>query len=55
MTSAGYGGSWGWSGRGEIDPLALVTEELEVLTIVTGRLESAGIPYMVTGSIAANY
>jgi len=35
--------------------LALVTEELEVLTIVTGRLESAGIPYMVTGSIAANY
>ena len=32
-----------------------MTEELEVLTIVTGRLESAGIPYMVTGSIAANY
>jgi Nucleotidyl transferase of unknown function (DUF2204) len=32
-----------------------VTEELEVLTIVTGRLESAGIPYMVTGSIAGNY
>jgi hypothetical protein len=32
-----------------------VTEELEVLAIVTGRLESAGIGYMVTGSIAANY
>ena len=32
-----------------------MTEELQVLTIVTGRLESAGIPYMVTGSIAANY
>ncbi|MBI4608359.1 MAG: nucleotidyltransferase [Candidatus Rokubacteria bacterium] len=32
-----------------------MTEELEVLTIVTGRLESAGIGYMVTGSIATNY
>jgi len=32
-----------------------VTEELEVLKIVTGRLDSAGIPYMVTGSIATNY
>jgi len=32
-----------------------VTEELEVLTIVAGRLEAAGIPYMVTGSFAANY
>jgi len=32
-----------------------VTEELEVLAIVTRRLESAGIGYMVTGSIAANY
>ena len=32
-----------------------VTEELEVLTIVAGRLEAAGIPYMVTGSVAANY
>jgi hypothetical protein len=32
-----------------------MTEELEVLTIVTGRLEGAGIPYMVTGSFAANY
>jgi hypothetical protein len=32
-----------------------VIEELEVLKIVTGRLESAGIPYMVTGSMAASY
>ena len=32
-----------------------VTEELEVLKVVTARLESAQIPYMVTGSIAANY
>jgi hypothetical protein len=32
-----------------------VTEELEVLTIVSGRLEAAGIAYMVTGSFAANY
>ena len=32
-----------------------MTEELEVLTIVTGRLEGAGIAYMVTGSFAANY
>jgi hypothetical protein len=31
------------------------TEELEVLKIVTGRLESARIPYMVTRSMAANY
>lgn len=32
-----------------------MTEELEVLTIVVGRLEAAGIAYMVTGSFAANY
>ena len=32
-----------------------MTEELEVLRIVTGRLESVGIRYMVTGSVAANY
>jgi hypothetical protein len=32
-----------------------MTEELEVLKIITGRLESAGIAYMVTGSIAMNY
>jgi hypothetical protein len=32
-----------------------VTEELEVLAIVTERLESAQMPYMVTGSFAANY
>lgn len=32
-----------------------MSEELEVLKIVTGRLNEAGIPYMVSGSIAANY
>jgi hypothetical protein len=32
-----------------------VTEELEVLAIVTTRLEAAGIGYMVTGSYALNY
>jgi hypothetical protein len=32
-----------------------MTEELEVLIIVAGRLEAAGIAYMVTGSFAANY
>ena len=35
--------------------LGRVTEELEVLRIVAARLEAAGIPYMVTGSMAANY
>jgi len=32
-----------------------MSEELEVLKIVTSRLNKAGIPYMVSGSIAANY
>jgi hypothetical protein len=32
-----------------------VSEELEVLKIVTSRLATGGIPYMVTGSIAVNY
>lgn len=32
-----------------------MSEELEVLKIVTGRLNAAGIPYMVTGSIATNF
>ncbi|HET6676592.1 MAG TPA: hypothetical protein VFG71_14700 [Nitrospiraceae bacterium] len=32
-----------------------MSEELEVLTTVTARLEAAGIPYMVTGSMAANF
>jgi len=32
-----------------------VTEELEVLTMIAARLEAAGISYMVTGSVAANY
>ena len=29
--------------------------ELDVLRIVVKRLESAGIPYMITGSTAANF
>ncbi len=32
-----------------------MSEELEVLKAVTGRLAGAGIPYMVTGSMALNY
>lgn len=32
-----------------------VSEELEVLKIVTGRLDAAGLAYMVTGSMAVNY
>jgi hypothetical protein len=32
-----------------------MTEELKVLKILTGRLEAAGIAYMVTGSMAMNY
>jgi hypothetical protein len=32
-----------------------MSEELEVLKIVTGRLNKADIPYMISGSIAANY
>jgi hypothetical protein len=32
-----------------------MSEELEVLKIVTQRLGEAGINYMVSGSIAANY
>lgn len=32
-----------------------MSEELEVLTIVTSRLSTAGIPYMITGSFAANF
>lgn len=32
-----------------------MSEELEVLKIVTGRLDAAGVPYMVTGSMALNY
>jgi len=32
-----------------------MTEELEILKTLTGRLESAGIAYMVTGSMAMNY
>src|SRR5919109_4134299 len=32
-----------------------MSEELDVLKEVTGRLEGAGIAYMITGSIAANF
>lgn len=32
-----------------------MSEELDVLTTVAGRLDGAGIPYMITGSIAVNY
>ena len=32
-----------------------MNEELEVLKIVTERLNKAGINYMISGSIAANY
>jgi hypothetical protein len=32
-----------------------VSEELDVLKTVTQRLDSAGILYMVTGSMAVNY
>jgi len=32
-----------------------LSEEFEVLKIVTGRLDAEGIPYMVTGSMAVNY
>jgi hypothetical protein len=32
-----------------------MTDELDVLRIVTERLDAAGIPYMLTGSMAGNY
>ena len=32
-----------------------MSDELEVLKAVTAELERAGIPYMVTGSMAANF
>jgi len=32
-----------------------MSEELEVLKIVTGRLNEAEIPYMISGSTASNY
>ena len=32
-----------------------MSEELEVLKLMTHRLAAAGIPYMVTGSMAVNY
>lgn len=32
-----------------------MTDELPILKLVTARLDAAGIPYMLTGSIAAGY
>ncbi|MEK7305683.1 MAG: hypothetical protein AAB034_05980, partial [Nitrospirota bacterium] len=32
-----------------------VSDELDVLKVVTARLEAGGVPYMVTGSMAANF
>ena len=32
-----------------------MSEELEVLKIVARRLDKAGLPYMISGSMAANY
>ena len=37
-----------------MSPGVAVSEELEVLAIVAGRLEAAGIAYMLTGSLAAS-
>jgi hypothetical protein len=39
--------------QGEYSPA--VSDELDVLKSVTARLGAAGIPYMVTGSMAANF
>ena len=36
-------------------PNRAVSDELEILKSVTAKLDSARIPYMVTGSMAANY
>ena len=35
--------------------VTVVSDELVILKSVTSRLEEAGIPYMVTGSMAANF
>lgn len=32
-----------------------MTQELDILKLVTGQLESKNIPYMITGSIAMNF
>lgn len=32
-----------------------MSEEVEILKAVAHRLDTAGIPYMVTGSMAVNY
>ncbi|HUE80538.1 MAG TPA: hypothetical protein VMM84_00405 [Pyrinomonadaceae bacterium] len=35
--------------------MVMVENELDVLLDVSGRLESAGIAFMLTGSLALNY
>jgi len=51
-------GHGGQSMKSYLDDKALIsfmTNELEVLKVVIERLESAGIRYMVSGSVAANF
>ncbi|WP_447863105.1 nucleotidyltransferase [Nitrospira calida] len=42
-------------GKSHKDWSVFMSEELEVLKLVARRLAAAGIPYMVTGSIAVNF
>src|SRR5437870_364036 len=41
--------------KGRIAPTRVVDDQLTIFNLVTARLEAAGIPYMVTGSIAAGH
>lgn len=41
--------------KGSPERKATVSDELDVLKVVTARLEAGGISYMVTGSMAANF
>lgn len=41
--------------RPEVWRALAVSDELDILKSVAARLEAAGIPYMVTGSMAANF
>ncbi len=45
----------GLTSRSERNIVGPMVNELEVLKIVAERLESSGIPYMVTGSMANNF
>jgi hypothetical protein len=49
VKSVSFGGNIGENGG------LPVSDELDVLKSVTAQLEGAGIPYMVTGSMAANF